>query len=53
VELSQEDIDTIWAASFEAKADSALETAKANGKEEGMTKILEVAAELTGYDWQH
>jgi TRAP-type C4-dicarboxylate transport system substrate-binding protein len=53
VELSQEDIDTIWAASFEAKADSALETAKANGKEESMTKILEVAAELTGYDWQH
>jgi TRAP-type C4-dicarboxylate transport system substrate-binding protein len=53
VELSQEDIDAIWAASFEAKADSALETAKANGKEEGMTKILEVAAELTGYDWQH
>jgi TRAP-type C4-dicarboxylate transport system substrate-binding protein len=53
VELSQEDIDTIWAASFEAKADSALETAKANGKEEGMTKILEVAAQVTGYDWQH
>jgi TRAP-type C4-dicarboxylate transport system substrate-binding protein len=53
VELSQEDIDAIWAASFEAKADSALETAKANGKEEGMTKILEVAAQVTGYDWQH
>lgn len=53
VELSQEDVDRIWAAVFEAKADSALETAKANGKDEGMTKILEVAAEFTGYDWQH
>jgi TRAP-type C4-dicarboxylate transport system substrate-binding protein len=53
VELSQEDIDTIWAASFEAKADSALETAALNGKTEGMTKILEVAAEFTGYNWEH
>jgi TRAP-type C4-dicarboxylate transport system substrate-binding protein len=53
VELSQEDIDAIWAASFEAKADSALSTAEANGKAEGMTKILEVAADFTGYDWVH
>lgn len=53
VEFSQEDIDRIWAATFDAKAASALETASANGKEEGMTKILEVAAEFTGYDWQH
>jgi TRAP-type C4-dicarboxylate transport system substrate-binding protein len=53
VQFSDEDIARIWAATFEAKADSAMETAKANGKEEGMTKILEVAAELTGYDWQH
>ena len=30
-----------------------METAKANGKEEGMTKILEKAAEITGYDWKH
>ena len=27
--------------------------AEANGKAEGMTKILEVAAQFTGYDWQH
>lgn len=53
VELSQEDIDRIWAAVFEAKAESALATAEPNGKTEGMTKILEVAAEFTGYDWQH
>lgn len=53
VEFSQEDIDRIWAAIFDAKAASAMETASANGKEEGMTKILEVAAEFTGYDWQH
>lgn len=53
VELSDADIERVWAATFEAKADSALETAKANGKEEGMTKILEKAAEITGYDWKH
>ncbi len=51
IEFNQEDRDRIWAASFEAKADAALETAKANGKEEGMTKILEVAADFTGYAW--
>ena len=28
-------------------------TAEANGKGEGMTKILEKAAEITGYDWKH
>lgn len=53
VELSQQDVDRIWAAVFEAKADSAMATAEANGKAEGMTKILEVAAQFTGYDWQH
>ena len=53
VELSDADIERIWAATFDAKADSAMETAKANGKEEGMTKILEKAAEITGYDWKH
>lgn len=53
VELSQADIDEIWAATFEAKAEAALATAEPNGKTEGMTKILEVAAELTGYDWKH
>lgn len=52
VEFSQEDIDTIWAANFESKASSALSTAEANGKGEGMRKILEVCAEVTGYDWQ-
>lgn len=53
VELSDADIAEIWAATFEAKAESALATAEPNGKTEGMTKILEVAAEFTGYDWQH
>ncbi|MDD6023580.1 MAG: TRAP transporter substrate-binding protein DctP [Oscillospiraceae bacterium] len=53
VELSQDDIDRIWAAVFEAKAASALATAEPNGKTEGMTKILEVAAEFTGYNWEH
>ena len=53
IELGQADLDRIWAAVFEAKADSAMSTAEANGKAEGMTKILEVAAQFTGYDWQH
>ena len=51
VEFSQDDIDRIWAATFEAKAESALTTAEPNGKTEGMTTILQKAAELTGYDW--
>ena len=53
VEFSQADIDAVWAATFEAKADAALATAEPNGKTEGMTKILEVAAEATGYNWEH
>ena len=53
VEFSDADVERIWAATFDAKADSAMETAKANGKEEGMTKILEKAAEITGYTWNH
>ena len=53
VELSDEDIDRIWAANFESKAESALAIAEANGKTEGMVKILELAAELTGYDWSY
>lgn len=53
VELSDDDVARIWAATFDAKADSAMSTAEANGKAEGMTKILEVAAQFTGYDWQH
>ena len=53
VELSDADIERIWAATFDAKAEAALATAEPNGNTEGMTKILEVAAELTGYDWKH
>ena len=53
VELSQEDLDRIWAATFEAKADAAMSTASANGKADGMTTILEAAASFTGYDWKH
>lgn len=53
VDFSDEDIAAIWAATFEAKADAALATAEPNGKTEGMTKILEVAAEATGYTWAH
>ena len=52
IEFSQEDVDRIWAACFEAKAEAALAIAEPNGKTEGMTKILEVAAQLTGYDWK-
>ena len=53
VEFSDEDIDRIWEASFEAKADAALETADANGKTDGMVTILEEAAAITGYDWTY
>ena len=53
IELSQSDIDRVWSAVFEAKADAALATATPNGKDEGMTTILEVAADITNYDWVH
>ena len=53
VEFSDADIERVWAATFDAKADAAMQTAEANGKAEGMTKILEKAAEITGYDWKH
>lgn len=53
VEFGEADIQRIWAATFEAKAAAAMETAELNGKTEGMTKILEVAAEFTGYNWEH
>lgn len=52
VQFSDEDIAAIWAATFEAKADAALQMAEPNGKTEGMIKILELCAEMTGYDWQ-
>jgi len=52
VQFSDEDIARIWAATFDAKADAALEAAAANGKTEGMLKILQVCADVTGYDWQ-
>ena len=53
VEFSDADVERVWAATFDAKADAAMQTAEANGKTEGMTKILEKAAEITGYDWKH
>ena len=52
VQFSDEDIARIWAATFDAKADAALAAAAANGKTEGMIKILQVCADVTGYDWQ-
>ena len=52
VQFSDEDIARIWAAVFDAKADAALQMAGANGKTEGMIKILQVCADCTGYDWQ-
>lgn len=53
VELSDEDVARFWAATFEAKAADALNRADTHGVTEGMTVILEKAAELTNYDWQH
>lgn len=53
VQLSDEDLDRVWAATFEAKAADAMKRADTHGVTEGMTVILEKAAELTGYNWQH
>lgn len=52
VELSDADIDAFWAACFEAKAADAMKRADTHGVTEGMTTILQKAAEVTGYDWQ-
>lgn len=53
IELSEADVDAIWAATFEAKAADAMSRAERNNVTDGMTVILEKAAEITGYDWQH
>ena len=53
VEFSQEDLDAIWAATFEAKAESALALVSGDEAIANQTLILEKAAEITGYDWQH
>lgn len=53
VEFDQADLDRLWASCFEPTADSALKTAETSGKTEGMITILEKAAEITNYDWQH
>ncbi|MBR1779822.1 MAG: TRAP transporter substrate-binding protein DctP [Oscillospiraceae bacterium] len=53
VELSQADMDKVWEATFIAKANDAMARAERNGKTEGMTVILEKAAEITGFDWEH
>ena len=51
VEFSDADIDRIWEAVFEAKAEAAINTCEPNGKKDGMITILKKAAEVTGYDW--
>lgn len=53
VALSSEDVDKVWAAIFDSKAKAALELASKSNKTEGMTKVLEKAAEITGYTWKH
>lgn len=53
VEFSQEDKDRIWAATFEAKAESALALVSSEEEIANQTLILEKAAEITNYDWQH
>lgn len=53
VEWSDADKDRFWASCFEAKAADALNRANTHGVTEGMTTILEAAAEFTHYDWQH
>lgn len=53
VVFSDADLATIWKANFDAKVGSATQIAEAAGKTEGMMKILEKAAEITGYNWVH
>ncbi len=53
VQFSDADKAAIWKANFEAKVGSALNIAGKAGKTEGMTKILEKAAQITNYDWKH
>ncbi len=52
VQLSDDDIARIWEATFIAKASDAMSRAEKHGKAEGMHTILELAAQLTDYDWQ-
>lgn len=51
VEFSDSDIEKIWEAVFEAKAEAAINTCEPNGKKDGMITILKKAAEITDYDW--
>ncbi|SMP68269.1 TRAP transporter substrate-binding protein [Anoxynatronum buryatiense] len=53
VEFTKADIDQIWMAVFESKADSALRIAESAGKVDGMVTILQRAAALTGYEWEY
>lgn len=53
VQMSEADSARWWGIMFEAKAKDALARAETKGMTDNMTKILEVAAEFTGYDWQH
>ena len=52
VTLSDEDVAKFWSACFEASAGNAMNAAETNGTADNMHKILEVAAEATGYDWK-
>ena len=53
VQFSPEDLATIWEASFKTTADGAIATAAANGKLDGMVKIYELIADMTGVDWHY
>lgn len=53
IEFSDADLDAIWAATFEAKAASALSLVSGDEAVANQTKILEKAAEITGYNWEH
>jgi TRAP-type C4-dicarboxylate transport system substrate-binding protein len=52
VELSQEDTRKIWTVGFDANSATAINNASKNNKVPGMIKILEVAAQLNGYQWK-
>lgn len=53
VKFSDDDLAAIWAATFEAKAESALALVSSDEDIANQTAVLEKAAEITSYNWEH
>lgn len=53
VDFNQADLDRLWKSCFDATADGALANAEKTGKYDNMVAVLEVAARITNYNWEH